>query len=247
MALHRLFNKKTKKKAEEQRETELEKYKKLASLGQIAASIAHEINTPLTNASLNMELLRNTLKKDHRDKDVRQELEIVEKNIDRASAIAKELLRFYRHEESKLIHVNINQVIYSAVASLKYDIDKITISQSLSDVPLIIGDPLKLEQVIINILKNSVEAIPDKGGIFISTSCSDSKVRVEISDTGRGIPEEYLPKVFDPFSTKEDIDTGRGLGLLICHGIVIQHRGEIDIESKEGEGTRVTIRFPVAI
>lgn len=239
-----IFDIETRKKIEQQLKR-LAQSEKLASLGQLATGIAHEINNPLTNVSLNMQILKNRFKDSLTDKDLLQKLEAVERNVDRASTIAKELLQFSRQRESEFIPLDINNVITSTLTLLSYKLHGVTIHQNLSDVPDAMGDPGKLQQVFINSLNNSVEAMPDGGNIFISTSHSNGQIKVEISDTGVGISEENLSKVFDPFFTTKDVGAGTGLGLSICYGIINQHNGTIEITSTVGKGTTVTVKLPV--
>jgi len=218
---------------------------KLASLGQLAAGIAHEINNPLTNASLNVETLKGKLKSCCGYDDILNKIDAIGRNIDKASAIAKELLQFSSSRKTEFVDVNINNVIASAITLLKYKLSSVSVHQDLTEAPDITGDPVKLEEVLINILNNSVEAMPSGGDIFISTSHDDDIVTIKVSDTGMGMPEEHIRKVFDPFFTTKEIGEGTGLGLSISYSIINQHNGTIDIASAEGKGTTVTIKLPV--
>lgn len=239
-----IFDIETRKKIEQQL-NRLAQSEKLASLGQLAIGIAHEINNPLTNASLNVQTLKIRLKDEVWDKEILQKLESVERNVDRASTIAKELLQFSRQRESEFIPLNINNVITSTLTLLRYKFNNVTIHQNLSAVPDAMGDPGKLQQVFINILNNSVEAMPDGGNIFISTSHTENQVEIKISDTGVGISEEHMSRVFDPFFTTKDVGTGTGLGLSICYGIIHQHNGSIEMASTFGEGTTAIVKLPI--
>jgi len=217
---------------------------RLASVGRLAAGIAHEINNPLTNASLNIEILKNKMSDIVMDGEMLQKLDAVERNVDRASIIAKELLEFSRQREPKFMPLNINNIITGVLMLMKHKFDNIQIVQNLSEMPEVIGDHVKLEQAFINILGNSVEAMPNGGSIAISTLSLDGQVVTEISDTGCGIPEERMSKVFDPFFTTKEVGKGTGLGLSICYGIINQHNGTIDISSSVERGTLVTIKLP---
>ena len=218
----------------------------MASLGQLAAGIAHEINNPLTNASLNVETLKGKLKSCCGYDDILNKIDAIGRNIDKASAIAKELLQFSSSRKTEFVDVNINNVIASAITLLKYKLSSVSVHQDLTEAPDITGDPVKLEEVLINILNNSVEAMPSGGDIFISTSHDDDIVTIKVSDTGMGMPEEHIRKVFDPFFTTKEIGEGTGLGLSISYSIINQHNGTIDIASAEGKGTKVTIKVPIA-
>ena len=172
-------------------------------------------------------------------------IDAIGRNIDKASAIAKELLQFSSSRKTEFVDVNINNVIASAITLLKYKLSSVSVHQDLTEAPDITGDPVKLEEVLINILNNSVEAMPSGGDIFISTSHDDDIVTIKVSDTGMGMPEEHIRKVFDPFFTTKEIGEGTGLGLSISYSIINQHNGTIDIASAEGKGTTVTIKLPV--
>ncbi len=238
-----IFDIETRKKLEQQLK-HLAQADKMASLGQLAAGVAHEINNPLTNASLTMQILKGRIRNNNPDEPLLEKLEAVERNIDRASTIAKELLQFSRPGHSEIIPLDLNNVINSALTLLRYRLNGVSVHKELSDVPEVMGDPVKLEQLFINILSNSVEAMPEGGEIFISNAFVNGQVKVEIADTGHGISEENLSKVFDPFFTTKEIGAGTGLGLSICYGIIKQHNGSIDITSTEGVGTTVTVRLP---
>jgi len=229
----------------EQQARRLVQTEKLASLGQLAAGIAHEINNPLTNASLAIQMLKTRLKADGCSVDgAIEKLNAVERNIDRASVIARELLQFSRQRDEEFSLFNINSVIHGTLTLLQYKLKDIVVRQNLADSPEVKGDPGKLEQVFINILSNSREAMPRGGVITISTEQGGGQVRVKITDTGIGIPEKKLSRVFDPFFTTKEIGMGTGLGLSICYGIVQRHRGTIEISSREGKGTTVLIILP---
>jgi two-component system NtrC family sensor kinase len=214
---------------------------KLASLGRLAAGIAHEINNPLTNASLGIQLLRK--KRDNWQAAAGQ-LDAVERNIDRASAIARELLQFSRQQEAAFLPVNINEAIARALVWMDHQLGRVVVEQDLAPVPEVMGDRLKLEQVFINVLSNALEAMPEGGRLSIATVSNEGMVEVRISDTGTGIAEENLSKVFDPFFTTKEVGSGTGLGLYLCYGIIRQHCGLIDISSSVGQGTTVSISIP---
>lgn len=238
-----IFNIETRKRIEQQTR-HLVQTEKLTSLGQLAAGIAHEINNPLTNASLGIQTLKLKLKASNNVNEMVERLDAVERNIDRASSIARELLQFSRQRESELGPLNMNRIIQGALTLLHYKLKNISVRQDLAEVPEVMGDASKLEQVFINVLSNAVEAMPYGGDIFIKTTRSDSGVRVRIEDTGGGIPEENLSRVFDPFFTTKEPGTGTGLGLSICYGIIKDHHGTLDVSSVAKKGTTVTITIP---
>ena len=237
-----IFDVETRLKVEKQAR-DLVQSEKLASLGQLAAGIAHEINNPLTNASLGIQLLKNKLKNESGPALVEQ-LNAVEKNIDRAAVIAQELLLFSRERETEFLAVNVNEVITSALTSMKHELQKVVLEQNLTPVPEVRGDRGKLEQVFINILSNALEAMPEGGKLSISTALREGMVEAAIADTGTGIAQEIVPKVFEPFFTTKEVGSGTGLGLYLCYGIIKQHHGQIELSSVVGQGTTVTIKLP---
>ena len=238
-----IFDIETRRKIEQQTRL-LVQTEKLSSLGQLAAGIAHEINNPLTNASLGIQTLKARLKSNGKQRDAIEKLDAVERNIDRASAIAQELLQFSRRREAEFAPLNINSVINGSLTLLGYKLKKINLQQDLVPVPEVMGDGGKLEQVFINILSNSLEAMPDGGSIFISSSQTNGWIEVRVMDTGLGITRENLSRVFDPFFTTKEIGSGTGLGLSICYGIIKQHHGHIELSSAVGRGTTATIKIP---
>jgi two-component system, NtrC family, sensor kinase len=215
---------------------------KLASMGILAAGIAHEINNPLANASLNLEMLRDLLQGDER---INKKLEAIERNLTRASMIAKELLHFSRDRETELEPTDINHVLRSSYDLLKNHKLSSIISLNLKEVPEIMGLSWKLEEVFINLLMNSIDACSIEDSIEIESYASGDCVQVMITDTGHGIVEDDLFKVFDPFYTTKEIGKGTGLGLSVCYNIIKQHGGEIDLVSSEHWGTIMTLSFPV--
>lgn len=216
---------------------------KLTSMGILAAGIAHEINTPLTNISLNVEMLKDLLNDDEK---IARKVSAIERNIDRASRIARELLHFSREKETALEATDLNQVLASVKNLLKHQPLFSIIRLTLQDIPKIKGIPWKLEEVFINLLMNSLDACGRADSIEVTTSSQSDRVVAVVADTGHGIRQEHLAKVFDPFFTTKEIGKGTGLGLSVCYNIIQQHGGDIQLTSSEQGGTKVTISFPGA-
>ena len=215
---------------------------KLTSMGILAAGIAHEINNPLTNVSLNIEMLKDLVGGDEK---VDKKLESIDRNIVRASSIANELLHFAREEETSLEAVNLNDVINSSMNLLRNQELSSIITLKLNSIKEVLGIPYKLEEVIINVLMNSLDACREEDLIEVETSQNIENVMVVITDTGKGISQDMIARVFDPFFTTKEIGKGTGLGLSVCYNIVNQHGGDISLMSSENGGTVVTIKLPL--
>ncbi len=231
-------------------EEELRNVRHLESVGRLAAGIAHEINNPLANASLNMQLLLKKLSRHGSDETVIKRMESLGRNIDRASEIARELLQFSRLRVERAVYsddiftININATILDSLELTTIVLRGIDIRTDLSDVPEVAGDPMKFEQVMINLINNAAESMHGSGTISVSTSFDGALVHVEVMDTGSGVKEEHLSKLFDPFFTTKDVGEGTGLGLSICFGIISEMKGKIDIASLQGKGTSVKVSLP---
>ncbi len=232
------------RKKNEQQSRHIVQAEKMTSLGQLAAGIAHEINNPLTNASLGIQTLKNRIASGVSDTEIVGKLDAVERNIDRASGIARELLQFSHQRGAEAVPVDINDVMRGALTLLQYKLKKVDVQKDFGRPPAVTGSPGKLEQVFINILSNAVEAMPNGGVISIMTMRSQAGVLIRITDTGTGISKENMSRVFDPFFTTKEPGAGTGLGLSICYGIIKSHHGTIDVASVENRGTTVTITVP---
>lgn len=226
-------------------QSELLNAKKLESIAILAAGIAHEINNPLTNASLNIELLQEKFRVGRLDAGDLQRLEIIEKNVDRAAVIARDLLHFSRQRDYEFKPLDVNELIRNSLAQLEYKLKNTEICLDLHDFPPVFGDMARLEQVFINVINNSIESMSQKGELQISSNYLDGYLEVTFRDTGSGIPHEVAGKVFDPFFTTKEIGEGTGLGLAICYGIIKEHHGGIELSSEPGKGTVVTVKLPV--
>jgi two-component system NtrC family sensor kinase len=216
---------------------------KLTSMGILAAGIAHEINNPLTNASLNLEMLKDLVGGSEK---IDKKVESINRNITRASQIAKELLRFSREKETDLEAVDLNEVIRSSTQLLRNQKLSSIIQLHLNPIPDILGIVHKLEEVFINVLMNSLDACVEGDSIEVETFSDSENVLAVITDTGHGIAADKASQVFDPFFTTKEVGKGTGLGLSVCHNIIKQHNGEISLMSSEDGGAVLTITFPLA-
>ena len=237
--------------AETLRETqqELLHKEKLASMGQLAAGVAHELNNPLGTILL----YSNVVYKEIPEEDPhREDLLMVIDETNRCKTIVRNLLDFARQNEVLVQPTDLNELLGKLVAEEKMRPEFRTVSIKLGldpDVPEIQADPLQLRQVFTNLMNNAVEAMEAKGGgtLTIATRLAPfgQGVRVTLADTGVGISEENRAKLFTPFFTTKPVGKGTGLGLAIVYGVVKMHQGQIQVQSEKGEGTMFTITLPL--
>lgn len=219
---------------------------KLSALGRMAAGIAHEINNPLSGILLFSSNLR---KKVPEEGPLREGLDIIIQETIRCRTIIQDLLEFARDREPRKGRANVNDIMEKALGLLEneFRLHHISIRKELSrDLPPTMVDVNQIQQVFINLLLNAVEAIQESGIITIQTGLDDDRrsIKVEIKDTGCGIPPENLQKVFEPFfSTKTK---GTGLGLAVSYGIVHNHQGDIQVFSRPGEGASFVVQLPLS-
>jgi two-component system NtrC family sensor kinase len=220
---------------------------KMASLGKLAAGIAHEINNPLGGILIYSSLMIEDLpEEDSR----RGDLARIVQEAGRCKEIVKSLLEFARQTEPKMESTDINRAINDGLFFLVNQalFHNIRIVKNLdSFLPFVRGNASQLKQVFMNIVVNAAEAMHGNGVLTITTSPAPDRkaIFVEFTDTGEGIPEENLTRIFDPFFTTKDVGKGTGLGLATSYGIVEDHGGKIGVKSKVGEGTAFTIELPI--
>jgi PAS domain S-box-containing protein len=229
-------------------EEQLQISEKMASIGLLAAGVAHEVNTPLTGISSFTQMLLEGA--DPGDPRTRL-LEKIERQTFRAAKIVNGLLNLSRQgrESNQPEIVDVNAVITDVFALLEhqFEVGSIRIRRELagSSVP-VVGIEHQLQQVFLNLFLNARDAMPSGGWLLVSTRIEDDRVVAEIADTGSGIPAEHLARIYDPFFTTKAIGRGTGLGLSISYGIVREHEGEIHCHSVVGQGTRFTLSLPRA-
>ncbi len=251
---------------------------KMASLGQLVAGVAHEINNPITFIKSNIEPLksylegykrlfvalgknvdtmsaelRNDYTTIHKEEDLAfaQEdserlLKSFEDGSNRISKIVNDLRQYIQVDANYQSLYDIHEAIDSCVDLLQSRMDdRIIVHKSFGDIPSITCSPGQINQVFMNILSNAVDAIKEKGNIWISTQREANNVVIQIRDDGKGIPEDIKTKIYDPFFTTKLVGQGTGLGLSIAHSIVEQHRGDITVESEMGIGTKFNLILPI--
>jgi PAS domain S-box-containing protein len=232
-----------------QLEEQLRISEKMASLGLLAAGVAHEVNTPLTGISSYTQILLDQA--DPADPRTAL-LEKIEKQTFRAARIVNGLLHLSRPsaaDASERTEVDLNGVIADVLSLLDHQFERgsIKVRKELAVGPVpVSGYEFKLQQVFLNLFLNARDAMPRGGWLTVVTQVERDEVVAEVSDTGTGIPQEVLARIYDPFFTTKAIGQGTGLGLSIAYGIVREHEATIHCDSAAGQGTRFTLRFPVA-
>jgi two-component system NtrC family sensor kinase len=227
-----------------QMEEQLRLSEKMASIGLLAAGVAHEVNTPLTGISSFTQMLLEGA--DPLDPRTRL-LEKIERQTFRAAKIVNGLLTLSRPASSDRSSYDLNMVITDVLGLLEHQFEthRIRVRRELSETPVVVlGLEHKLQQVFLNLFLNARDAMPKGGWLSITTGTEGNRVIAEVSDTGSGIPNEYLARIYDPFFTTKAIGQGTGLGLSITYGIVREHEGSIECESGIGQGTTFILSFP---
>jgi two-component system NtrC family sensor kinase len=227
---------------------------KMMSLGRLAASVVHEINNPLSGILNYSRLMSRILQKGplsetRRDKFI-QYLTLVESETQRCSQIVSSLLAFSRKSQPTFERLNVHELIERCISLSRHklELQNIRLTTSIQqNLPFLEGDFNQLQQCLINIIFNAMDAMPQGGNLYINVDANGdgSTVTISVKDTGTGIPKEDVPYIFEPFFTTKQEGFGVGLGLSTLYGIIERHHGTIDVESKEGSGTSFTITLPV--
>jgi signal transduction histidine kinase len=251
----------------------------MASLGQLTAGIAHEINNPINFVTSSIQPLKDDMadvlsviaryEKVIREKGIENDFTEIEdfkksskidltmKEINdllkgigdgamRTSEIVKGLRNFSRLDQNVFKKANLNESLESTLTLLHSSYkNRIEIEKEYGEIPPVDCFPGQINQVLMNVLSNAIQAIPGEGKIFIKTWHVNDMVKISVRDTGAGMTDEVRKRIFDPFFTTKDVGKGTGLGLSISFGIIQKHNGEIEVFSKPGEGTEFIIRLPV--
>ncbi|MDD5593231.1 MAG: ATP-binding protein [Candidatus Margulisbacteria bacterium] len=217
-------------------ERQLERSQRLASLGTLTAGVTHEIRNPLTVIRAETERLANQARElDY----LKQYRDLMLKHIDRIAGIVQRMLGLAKEKEKREVDIDLNEVIDSTLQC--FTISRVGLKKELQPIPPVKGDPEEFQEIFVNLIQNALDAMPDGGDLTLRTYKDDGHVVAEVSDTGKGIPEEIREKIFDPFySTRHE---GVGLGLSIVYRIVRQHGGDIKVESEVGKGTTFKLIF----
>lgn len=221
---------------------------KLAAIGQLSAGVAHELNTPLGSV---LGYARLLLKDKTLSSDQRKRAEIIVEQAQKSSVIIQGLLRFARqstHQQRTPEECRLNDIVTATLPLLTMEVTKrrIELATHLTPVATVWADPCEIEQIVLNLTMNALQAVKTKGQIIIKTHQDKNLVHLSVIDDGPGVPEAIRSRIFDPFFTTKPVGEGTGLGLSICSGIVSDLGGSIEIRSTEGRGTTFNVVFPAA-
>jgi two-component system, NtrC family, sensor kinase len=225
---------------------------KLSSLGKLAAVVAHEINNPLSGMLTSAKLLRKWLERGDaaaHAEDMRESALLIESESRRCGEIVRSLLSFARVEPMNVNDVDVNRLVHQCLKLVEHKLDLAEIALDLhldATLPALRGDPGQVEQLLLALIMNSIEAMPHAGTLRLATSTDPARehIVIVVEDNGIGIPPHVLSQLFEPFVTTKE-EKGVGLGLAISQRIVERHHGKIDVWSEVGRGTRFTISVPV--
>jgi two-component system NtrC family sensor kinase len=233
---------------------------KLAAVGRLAAGVVHEINNPLATIAACAEALESRVVEgvygaSAEVEDLREYLQLIRSETFRCKSITNGLLDFSRARAGEHAPVNVAEVVESAARLLAHQKRGAAVKIEVdieSRLPLVSADEGQLQQAVIILAENAIDAMPEGGTLHLRARRGEADedgratVAVEVSDTGHGIPEENLAKIFEPFFTTKEVGRGTGLGLAVCYGIVTEHGGRITVESGAGKGTTFTLTLPAA-
>jgi signal transduction histidine kinase len=219
------------------------KQERLAILGQMAASLSHELRNPLSVIN-NVSYYLRTKFPDVDEKTLKM-LDLLEKEVDRSDRIIGNMLSFSRHKPTMAEDMNLNDFIDSFFSNPDATPGNVNVKLKLSEIPQIHADSEKFRQILDNLVTNACQAMPEGGTLTVSTEATDSDaIELSVNDTGHGMTEEVQSRLFEPlFSTKT---TGFGLGLVIVKTLVEDHGGNITVKSREGKGSEFIITLPIA-
>ncbi len=230
--------------AEETLKEQIRHADRLATIGQLAAGIAHELNNPLADILGFAQLAANT---PDLPEQTYEDLVKIVKSALYAREVIKKILFFSRQPQLKQTTTNLNDLVKDWLGFIQPRCAQNNIRLSLElhrALPAICGDPSQLNQVLVNLVVNAIHAMPDGGRLTIRTHADDQSVYLAVLDTGTGIDAQIRDKIFLPFFTTKDVDKGTGLGLSVVYGIVKEHGGEISVESLVGHGSQFILQFP---
>jgi two-component system NtrC family sensor kinase len=228
---------------------------KMATIGKMAAVVAHEINNPLSGILTYSKLVKRYIERGAFDDEPKrhemaENLDLVATESRRCGELVKNLLSFSRTNPINLEWIQVNPIVDRVVKLAMHKLEMASIQVHVDtgvDLPVIRADAAQIEQVLLAFTMNAIDAMPHGGNLWIATSVTDhSELLLRVRDDGMGIPAELLPRLFEPFLTTKDTGKGVGLGLAISHNIVEWHNGRIEVESQLGRGTTFNVYLPLS-
>ncbi len=218
---------------------------RLAAIGTLASGVAHEINNPINGIDACMKRMNKVINSPNK---VNEYVKSCQKSLNHMKNVVRQLLDFSKPQKYSLTKINVNNTINKAIElisfRLKKDKIKLTIN-CMSNLPLILGDAHHLSQLFVNLMINSIDAMPNGGQLAISTITEGNKVIARVKDTGYGIPEKIKNKIFDPFFSTKEPGKGTGLGLSVSYRIAKEHNGKLELNSEKGIGTEFALILPI--
>jgi two-component system NtrC family sensor kinase len=239
----------------EQLQLQLLHASKLASVGELATGVAHEINNPLAIVIATSGVIRDMLDPefnlDASPENILKELDTIDAAVYRARSITRQLLDYGRKNPPRPVACNLNHLLDNVMNGFKqhaFEVENIEIRKQYDpELPDIVADPDQIRQIFLNLINNAGDAISESGTITITTTSDGKQVRATITDTGRGMTAEQMKKIFEPFYTTKEPGKGTGLGLSVSLGIVKSMGGSIDVQSMPGTGSSFTVSLPIDI
>jgi two-component system NtrC family sensor kinase len=227
---------------------------KMASLGKLSATVAHELNNPLSGVLTYARLVRRELQGQALAPELQEELtrylSLIEKECSRCGAIVQNLLLFARRTGAEMAPVDLNEVVERSLMLVRHHIEISGVKlrcELLKGNSTIVADAGQLQQALIALLVNAVEAmngLEGEGELSVRLTGDNHEVQIDVADTGIGIPSDVLPQIFEPFFSTKEAENGVGLGLSVVYGIVQRHGGRIEVESQAGRGTVFHVQLP---
>ena len=251
-----VLEKRVEEKTEELKKTQerILQIEKMASLGKLSATVAHELNNPMAGILTYSKLIQRKLQKKELSPPEREtilkQLKMIETESDRCGKIIKDLLLFSKKQRIEIKPHSLNDIVDMSLQLVSHhlQLNNIEVKKELqTNLPQVNVDENQIKQMLLALFVNAVEAMDENGILIISTHYKEAekKVYLSVKDNGKGIPEELMPHIFEPFFTTKNAVKGFGLGLSVVYGIVQNHHGEIKVDSKINQGTVFTIKLPI--
>jgi two-component system, NtrC family, sensor kinase len=223
--------------------------RKMAAIGNLTSGIAHELNNPLNNIGITTEALLDDLDSLHKET-IKKMLEDIYAQTERASSTVKNLLDFTRVEQPSFVPISVKELLAATIRLVKNEIDMHNIQLEIDlpkDFKMIHGDFVQLQQVFVNLMLNSIQAMEGGGTLTVAAQKVDrDSIRIDVIDTGIGIPASHVSQIFDPFFTTKEVGKGTGLGLTVSYSIIKKHQGTISVRSEVHRGTTFSVYLPAA-